>query len=403
MNLFKSLSHRPFALLWSGQTISRFGDSLHRLAVMWWVLEKTGSAAQMGLVTFFGLTPMIVFLLVGGVLVDRLPRLRVMLLSDVLSGVVVSALALLAYLQWLELWMLYIGVFLFGFLEAFFYPAYAAAIPEITPKELLPSANSLTDLSRRLMGIIGPATAAVLVAAGGTSLALALDGASFFISAACLLFIPKNNLATTETAERKNAVAELREGFSFVLSSPWLWITIAIFGVINVTDNGPFAVALPLLIKKDWHGEVSALGLIQTAFSAGSVLSAMWLGRYAKLRHRGLLAYLSTVVTGLCIFTIGLPITLWGIGIAAFVRGVSAACFGLIWTNTVQELVPREKLGRVFSIDALGSFVLMPLGFAAVGVLADQLGAPVVFILGGTITIFLTLLALLHPAIRNLD
>jgi MFS family permease len=390
MNLFKSLSHRPFALLWSGQTISRLGDSLHRLAVMWWVLEKTGSAAQMGLITFFGLTPMIIFLLVGGVLVDRLPRLRVMLLSDVLSGVVVSALALLAYLQWLELWMLYIGVFLFGFLEAFFYPAYSAAIPEITPKELLPSANSLTDLSRRLMGIIGPTTAAILVAAGGTSMALALDGVSFFISAACLLFIPKNNLDSTESAERKNAIAELREGFSFVLSSPWLWITIAIFGVINVTDNGPFAVALPLLIKKDWHGEVSALGLIQTAFSVGSVLSAMWLGRFAKLRRRGLLAYLSTLVAGLCIFTIGLPITFM-------------ACFGLIWTNTVQELVPREKLGRVFSIDALGSFVLMPLGFASVGVLADQLGAPMVFILGGTITLFLTLLALLHPAIRNLD
>lgn len=403
MNLFKSLSHRPFALLWSGQTISRFGDSLHRLAVMWWVLEKTGSAAQMGLVTFFGLTPMLVFLLVGGVLVDRLPRLRVMFLSDVLSGVVVSALALLAYLQWLELWMLYIGVFLFGFLEAFFYPAYAAAIPEITPKELLPGANSLTDLSRQFSGMLGPSIGAIMIAYGGTPLALALDGLSFFISALCILLIRHTSSLESKSAEPAHVLADLREGFTWVFNSPWLWITILVFGFINVTAGGPFAVALPLLIKKTFNADVSALGVLQSLFAIGSISGAIWLGRFTKLRRRGLIAYLATLITGVAALLVGLPITLIGVGIASFARGVGFAIFGLIWTNTVQELVPREKLGRVFSIDALGSFVLMPLGFAGVGVLADQLGAPMVFILGGAITIFLTLLALLHPAIRNLD
>ncbi|MBI5350387.1 MAG: MFS transporter, partial [Chloroflexi bacterium] len=189
MNLFKSLSHRPFALLWSGQTISRFGDSLYRIALAWWVLEKTGSAAQMGIVVFFSLTPMIIFLLIGGVVVDRLPRLRVMLSSDLLSGLVISVVAFLAYTGQLELWHIYIASLLFGFVEAFFFPAYSAAVPEITPSEMLPSANSLTDLSRQLTGMIGPSIGAVIVAVGGTPLAFALDALSFFTSAICVSII----------------------------------------------------------------------------------------------------------------------------------------------------------------------------------------------------------------------
>jgi MFS family permease len=97
MRLLRSLAHRPFALLWTGQTISRLGDSLYRIALARWVLEKTGSATAMGTVLIFFFTPMIVFLLVGGVVVDRFHRLRTMLACDLLSGDVVSTVALLAY------------------------------------------------------------------------------------------------------------------------------------------------------------------------------------------------------------------------------------------------------------------------------------------------------------------
>ena len=403
MNLFKSLTHRPFALLWSGQTISRFGDSLYRIALAWWVLEKTGSAAQMGIVVFFSLTPMILFLLIGGVVVDRLPRLRVMLSSDLLSGLVISVVAILAYTGQLELWHIYIASLVFGFVEAFFFPAYSAAVPEITPSEMLPSANSLTDLSRQLTGMIGPSIGAVIVAVGGTPLAFALDALSFFVSAICISLIRHASVTSTKPSEAKHILADLREGFNLVFSSSWLWITIVVFGFINVTANGPFAIAMPLLVKQNLNADVGALGFIQTLFSVGSIAGAVWVGRFVRLRRRGVIAYIATLVTGVAALVIGFPITIIGVGIASFIRGVGFAVFGLIWTNTVQELVPPEKLGRVFSIDALGSFVLMPLGFAGVGVLADQLGAPMVFILGGTITIFLTLLALMHPGIRNLD
>jgi MFS family permease len=94
MNVLRSLSHRPFALLWTGQTISRLGDSLYRIALAWWVLEKTGSASAMGTVLVFSQIPLLIFLLIGGIVVDRFPRLRIMFVSDLLCGIVVTFIAI---------------------------------------------------------------------------------------------------------------------------------------------------------------------------------------------------------------------------------------------------------------------------------------------------------------------
>ncbi len=97
MNVLRSLTYRPFALLWTGQTTSRLGDSLYRIALSWWVLEKTGSAVAMGTVLIFSQIPLLLFLLIGGVVVDRLPRIRIMFASDMLSGIVIPSVAVLSW------------------------------------------------------------------------------------------------------------------------------------------------------------------------------------------------------------------------------------------------------------------------------------------------------------------
>jgi hypothetical protein len=144
---FRALRLRSFALLWSGQTISRLGDRFYQVALVWWVLEKTGSAVVMGTVLIFFEVPMLIFVLLGGALVDRWPRLPVMMLSDLLRGLAVGVMAALAYANLLQVWHIYIISLIFGIVDAFFQPAYHASVPEIVPLEHLPSANSLTSLS----------------------------------------------------------------------------------------------------------------------------------------------------------------------------------------------------------------------------------------------------------------
>src|SRR3990172_6274889 len=121
MTFLRALRIRSFALLWTGQTISRLGDSVYRIALGWWVLEETGSATAMSTVLVVSFLPMVAFLLVGGVVVDRLPRFRVLFASDLFNGVVVTLVALLAGTGRLEVWHVYIASAVFGLAEAFFY------------------------------------------------------------------------------------------------------------------------------------------------------------------------------------------------------------------------------------------------------------------------------------------
>ena len=418
MNVLRSLKHRPFVLLWTGQTISRLGDSLYRIALAWWVLEKTGSATAMGTVLILSQVPMLIFLLVGGVVVDRLPRIRIMFIADALSGFVIAFVAVFAWLNLLQIWHIYIASVIFGLVEAFFFPAYQAVIPQLTPSEYLQSANSLNGLSQRVTGIIGPAMGAALVAVGGTSAAFGLDALSFFISAACVLPILRSNAeqtlrlaAASENGNKRRPMREtlqqgfldLRAGWKAIISVPWIWINIAIFGFVNIMEGGPRAVAMPFLIKNDLHADVGLLGLLGSASSLGFVLGMIWLGQYVRLHRRGLLGYLAMLMTGVVLLLFGwkLPIPILVAGM--FIAGLGTSVFSLIWTRTLQEMVPGELLGRVSSIDALGSFVLLPIGFALAGWGTDLVGAPTVFLVGGFGTIALILIGLTHPAIRNLD
>jgi len=402
-SVFRSLTHRFFTLLWSGQTISRLGDSLYRIALAWWVLEKTGSAAIMGTVLIFSTVPMLLFLLIGGVVVDRFNRARLMLASDLLRGIVVVIVAGLAVSQQLEVWHIFLASTIFGIVDAFFQPAYTSIVPDLTPSEALPSANSMTSLSGQAAGIIGPALGASLIALGGTPVAFMLDALSFFISAACLIPLLKVPAPRSVSPGSSSMMRDLREGIGTVFGSPWLWITIVTAALGNICTSGSIGIALPFLVKGRLHGDVHSLGWIYSALALGTALGTIWLSRYTRLRRRGLVAYSAWVFAGLMIAVMGLSSSVLLVAFAAMAIGVSFAIFGLIWTNSLQELVPHEQLGRVSSIDFLGSFALMPIGFGVVGWATDQLGAPLIFVIGGVLTVGLATLGLTHPAIRNLD
>ena len=407
MTLFKALTVRSFALLWSGQMLSVLGDSIYRVALAWWILETTGSAKAMSTIFIFTSAPMLVFLLVGGVAVDRYSRARVMFLSDILRGLLVGIVALLAFAHRLETWHVYIVSLLFGIVAAFFGPAYRAIVPEIVPRELLPSANGLTSLSVQLADIAGPALGALVVSTSGSSTAFTLDSLSFVIAALCLAPLVRLALAGYVSKERKSVLDDFREGVEVVRKAPWLSITIVIASLASITLSAPLAIALPFLVKGHLQGGIGSLGLLYSMISAGAVagtvLGTVWLERTSGLRARGLFAYSLWIAGGLLIAVFGLPVTIYAIAPAAFLVGVAFSVPNLIFINTLQELIPGKVLGRVMSIATLGSIALVPVGSGLVGWATDYVGAPTIFILSGIMTAVLAALALLHPAIRHLE
>lgn len=407
---FRALRNRAFALVWSGQTLARIGDFLYQVTLAWWVLEQTGSAATMATLLIVSFAPTLLFLLVGGVVGDRYPRLRIMLASDLIRGGVVSAVAVLAAFDLLHIWHLYLLNLIFGVVDAFFQPAYAAALPDLVHDDDLPSANALSSLSIQAGRIAGPALGAALVAFGGTQLAFALNGLSFFVAAVLLLPLLRQSVPTRSiprrraAAPRSHMAADLREGISAVAGTPWLWITILVFALSNVTLSGPYSVALPFLIRDQLDAEVGMLGLFHALFATGYVMGGLWLGRSAQLRWRGRLVYGGMAVAGLTLGVFGLPVPLGVLALAAVINGAALEIGGLAWISAMQQRVPRERLGRVASVDALGSFALLPAGYGIAGWATELLGAPIVFAVGGGITASVAVLVLLgHPAIRHLD
>ncbi len=406
--MLRALNNRPFAFLWSGQTISRLGDSLYRIALSWWVLEKTGSALAMGTVNIVSMVPMLLFMLFGGVLVDRLPRSAVMFTSDLLRGLLVGGVAILAALNLLEIWHIFIISAVFGIVSSFFEPAYIAVFPEIIQADALAGANSLTTLSREITGIVGPSLGALLVATGGTPLTFALDSASFFLSALALLPLLKHDrlvrtVAEPKKAENANMLGDLMTGFKAVAASPWLWVTISVAALANMVEGGAFSTSLPFLVSDVWKMDVKTLGFVYSALSVGAVICALIMGNAPKMHKRGYIAYASWFMIGASILLLGVQKNLWISLAGAALLGAAGASFGLIWTSSLQELVPSELLGRVSSIDFLGSYTLMPIGYALAGWATDKLGASYVFIVAGIVVAVLSLLALLHPAIRKMD
>jgi MFS family permease len=445
MRLFNALRHRPFALLWSGQTISRIGDFTYQIALAWWVLQKTGSAATMGKVMIFAFAPMLLFLLIGGAAVDRFHRIGVMLLSDLLRGVLVLAVATLALAGRLYVWQVYAVSLLFGFVDAFFNPAYAAAMPEVVPAAHLPSANALTSLSQQFGRIVGPPIGAGMVAIAGTGWAFAVDGISFFVSAACLLplmrgrgrpqtpsrpqpalvmashgapdelgitadvpsaGIPVENQGQTgaRTEEKRACIfRDVAKGIGFVRRTPWLLISISMFTLVNVLLAGPYAVSMPFLVKDHLRKGVGVLGLLYAMFPLGCAIAAGILGHAGALRRRGSMIFCGAAVAGIMMIPFGLAAPVVALAVAAAVNGFALEVAGLSWTNLIQERVPAGMLGRVASLDSLGSFALLPVGYAMAGWSTDHIGAPAVFLIGGTCAAIVAMLGLTRPTVRGLD
>lgn len=400
--LLRALGHRPFTLVWGGALISRIGDFLYELALAWWVLQETGSPKAMATVLILVTAPMVAFLLVGGIVVDRFARVRVMLASDLARGIVVTIVAGLAFADALELWHVYIAAFLFGTVDAFFQPAYTAAMPELVPREDLPSANSLSSLAIQAGRIVGPPLGGVLVAAGGTALAFGANGLSFFLSAALLLPLLAG-AARPVRATGSSVFAEAREGVGTVLASPWLFLTIGMAALVNMTLLGPYAVSIPFRVRDELGRGPETLGLLYAAFPAGYVAGGLVMGRLRRIPRRGPLAYSANVVAGLGLLTVGLPLPIPVLMLAAFVNGIALEVFTVVWVTSLQQLVPSHLLGRVSSIDLVGSYALIPVGFALAGWATDAVGPSTTLIAGGGTTAIAAALALLHPAIRNLD
>jgi MFS family permease len=346
------------------------GSAIAPLALAFAVIHLTGSPSDLGLVLAASFVPQVIFLLVGGVWADRLPRHLVMVASDVVGAAAQATAAVLLLLGTAQVWHIVVLAAVRGIASAFFVPASSAVVPQTVRPHLLQQANALLGLSRNATGILGAAGGGVLVAAVGPGWALAGDAATYLLGACIVAFLRLPSAATI--ASRRPFLSELAEGWQEVRSRTWLWTIITQFTFINAFSWAAFFVLGPF-VAQDELGGPAIWGLILMAQACG-----MLCGGFLALRFRPrrplFAGNLAILLIALPLAALALPAGIPLIGAAAFVAGAGVEFFEVLWATTLHERIPEAKLSRVSSYDWLGSYVLVPVGTIIVGPLAGTVG-----------------------------
>lgn len=391
------LRERDFRYLFSGRLTSLMGSAIAPVALAFAVLDLTGSPTSLGVVLAARTIPTVLFLLVGGVLADRLPRQRVMVGANLVSGGAQGAVALLLLLGVAEVWHLVALEIVAGASSAFFFPASQGIVPQTVPPRVLQEANVLLRMSMSSTSIVGAAAGGVLVAAVGSGWALAFDAATYVVAA---LLLARIAIPRSARIEASNALAELRDGWREFSARTWLWTIVVAFGFMNAAHAGASNVLGPTIARESLGG-AAAWGLILSAEAAGLVaggLLMLWL-RPQRILLVGCAAMI-LLLPGLLLLSVAAPVLL--IAAAYLLAGVGIEIFGVFWDMSLQQNIPQEKLSRVYSYDALGSFVLIPLGLVAAGPLAAAIGIEETLWLAGGVIAVGTVGMLMVPDVRTL-
>ena len=397
--IVEPLRHRDFRLLWTGQTLTLLGSFVSNIAYPFQVLQLGGSPLELGILVSAYTGASLVFLLFGGAVADRVPRRILIIVTELASGITVGIMAILGFAGTLQIWHLYVTYALFGAASAFSVPALGAIIPELVPEEILIAGNAVQGLSRQGARVGGPIVGGLLVATAGPAAAFAFDAVTFFLSAGAVALTRARPLVSEA---RRSILGGIREGFAFVFSVQWLWVTIFGWALIVAAFIGAMAVALPLLVTTVLGGGAEMYGYISAAIGVGEAIGATAIAQ-VRIRRTGLAMYLFGTLSGVAFFIYGLVPTVPGALVASAINGLSFACFGVLWVTALQVHVPRRLLGRVTSVDYFGGTLLLPIAPIAAAFLAQSQGPAFVFILAGAITVVLTLAALLLPSIRDLE
>jgi MFS family permease len=365
------------------------------VAVPFAALQIGGSPTAVGLVFAAGLTPRIALTLVGGVWADRLPRQHVMIAADVVRSVGQAAGAFVLLTGYAELWQLALIAAIHGSGAAFFTPAASGFIPETVSAPRLQQANALIGISRNVFAVVGPALAGVLIHAYGPGWAYAIDALTFALSASFLVRLP----AGVPLTVRKKFMADLVEGWREVTARSWVWASILYFAVWNFA-TAAFFVLGPVVSDRELGG-ARDWGLILSGGAIGSVIGSLLALRF-RPRRPLFTGYLLISVAALQPILLVRPFPVLVIAAAGVIAWVTLAFTVTLWQTALQERIPREALSRVVSYDWLGSLVLMPLGFAVAGPLANGIGIDATLWLAAALLFVSSVAVALVPGVRRI-
>jgi len=456
MTLFAPLRIRDFRFLWIGLVVSLVGDGMFFVAIAWQVYELSDTPTALSVVGIALSTPHVVLLLIGGVVSDRFDRRKVMIAADLVRGIAVGVLGVLALAGTIQIWHIVALAAFYGAGTAFFGPAFDAIVPDLVPSNLLVQANSMDQFVRpAAWQLMGPALGGVVIGIWSVGGAFLLDAVTFVGSIAALSMIRTRRASTSDltavkgigpaynarleqagittfrrlagsspqsvgevakvsvaraeewvhrASDRQSSVLqEVGEGFRYIRGQVWLWGTFVAAGFSYLLFLGPTEVLLPFVVKNEMGGSALDLGLILAVGGMGSIGAAFAMSSLGIPRRTMTFIYICWSISTLAVAGYGLARAPWQAMAAAFVFGSLESAGLIVWITTKHRMVPRHLLGRVSSLDWFISIGLLPLSFALTGPVAALAGARATLIGAGVLGALVTIAFLFLPGMRALE
>ncbi len=404
-----SRSMIPFFVIWGGQAISLFGSQLVQFALIWWLTKITDSATVLATASLVGLLPQVVLGPVVGTLVDRWNRRITMIVADGVIAVATVGLAALFLTGTVQVWHVYLLMFVRATAGGFHWAAMAASTSLMVPKEHLTRIQGLNQTLQGGLNIISAPLAALLLDLLPMQGILAIDVGTAMFAVGSLLFVtipqPQRREPPQEMQTGGPSVwQDLRQGLRYVWSWPGLVMILLMATVINLALT-PAASLLPILVTRHFHGEALHLGWLESAWGIGMVLGGLVLGVWGGFRRRILTSLTALVGVGIGFSFIGLaPASSFSMAVGAmFFVGVMLPIVNGPIHAVVQAAVIPEMQGRVFTLMASVSAAMSPLGLAIAGPVADTMGVRTWFVMGGVVTALMGVMGFLIPQVVNVE
>ena len=379
--MLRALRHRNYRLFFGGQIVSLSGTWMTQIAMTWLVYRLTGSGWMLGLVGFSGQIPAFLLGPLAGVIVDRLPRHRLLVITQIAAMIQSSLLAILTLTGTIDVWHIVVLSIMQGLINAFDVPARQAFVVEmVEDKDDLSNAIALNSSLFNLARLIGPAIGGVLIAIVGEGWCFTIDAVSYIAVIAALLMMRVAPHVTK--SKRGQAIKELREGWAYVVASSPISSLLILLACMSLFGM-PYGVLMPIVASKTLTGGPNTMGFLMAASGFGALCGALALAARASIRGLGRNIPFCVAAFGIGLVGFGMShvlylsmAILWVMGFAGMQQ--MASC------NTIlQTIVEDSKRGRVMSFYTMAFMGVMPFGSLGAGKLADLIGAPYTLMIGG--------------------
>jgi predicted MFS family arabinose efflux permease len=391
------LRHVHYRRLAASLAFSLLGQGLWAVAVVWQVVALDGGPAALSLVTALSAGGMLASTLLGGALADRLPQRHILLGVELTQAATLGAIAVLSLTGALALGHLAVVGLVGGVVMGLYYPAYSALVPVLVPEGDLLAANGLEGVVRPVLAqAAGPAAAGFLVAALSPGAALAAAATASLAAAVCVATLPVRRVQRDDAAAGSAVAglfADVREGFRYMVRTPWLLATLLFASTMLLAFIGPFEVLVPFAVKAAGGGP-SQHAYVLAAFGIGGALGSLLVASWRLPRRYLTVMNLLWGVGCVPLVVFGFTTQLWVMLAAGAVMGGTFQAGMVIWGTLLQRRVPAALLGRISSLDFFVSLSFMPLSMALAGPVSELIGLTATFLIGGLAPAALAVIAI---------